>query len=188
MRPALPPAPSSDVDRIRPAWIKQLLKCVKYGMDTPRGDGVTTRRQGDAICARRRIGSGSGSGATKSYTGFFILQQSDEDPAVVQVVDGTELLPSGICGVYVAGLDRVLVADASLAISGDCFVVARATWDQTADPQWTVSIETADAFPTPSETEFVEVLGFVKWDFDNSTIADVVQIWNSGILYCNRYV
>jgi hypothetical protein len=121
--------------------------------------------------------------AGNNYTGFFRLEPDEDNDNSIKVVDGTDTLGSN-CGIYISGIDKTTVPGKTLSISAESYIVLEATY---ADETWTIEIKTETSFPEFTADKFTALLGIVKWDEDNNQMGAIVQIWNNGIIYNNRY-
>lgn len=126
---------------------------------------------------------GGGSGGN-NYSGFFLLSADDDNENTVKVVDGSDTLSGAICGVFVSGIDRINVPEKTLAISAESYVVFEAVY---ANNTWTTEIKVQSSFPEFTADKFTALLGAVKWNSEENSIGEIVQIWNNGIIYNNRY-
>ena len=76
MKPRLPTRPTKDVDKLSASWICQLLDCVDFGMNNPRGDGVTILNQiGGTL--RAIVRGGGAPGGSSGYDGPFKVVMKD---------------------------------------------------------------------------------------------------------------
>jgi hypothetical protein len=126
---------------------------------------------------------GGGSGGN-NYSGFFRLTADEDNENTIKVVDGIETLGSGVCGVFVSGIDKINVPEKTLAITGESYIVFEAVY---ADEKWTTEIKAQSSFPEFSADKFTALLGVVKWNSEENVMGEIVQIWNNGIIYNNRY-
>lgn len=127
---------------------------------------------------------GTGSGGN-NYTGFFRVEPDDEKENTVNIVDGSDTLGED-CGIYVSGIDKILVPKKSLTITAESYIMLYATYN-TEEKKWTIEIKVESSMPDFTEDKFTALLGIVKWDTENKKMGQVVQIWNNGIIYNNRY-
>jgi len=126
---------------------------------------------------------GGGSGGN-NYSGFFLLTADENNANTVKVVDGSDTLESGVCGVFVSGIDKISVPEKTLSITGESYIVFEATY---ADEKWTTEIKSETSFPEFTANKFTALLGVVKWNSEEKAMGEIVQIWNNGIIYNNRY-
>ncbi|MGE4300807.1 MAG: hypothetical protein AB7F40_04300 [Victivallaceae bacterium] len=132
---------------------------------------------------------GTGGG---SFAGFFaVAVDSAAATLAVKVVDGTGVLGTGYCGLFVSGTDTMLVPAASLAIPavGTYFVVLTAVYTAPATStgygSWTVGFTLETQVPELDDDSFKALLGVVT--LNASGMIGVVQLYNNGVLYNNRY-
>lgn len=131
---------------------------------------------------------GGTGGGGNNYTGFFRLVQSEDKENTIDIVDGTGTLGNN-CGIYVSGIDKIEVLKKSLTITAESYIMFYATYD-TENKKWTIEIKAESSIPDFSEDKFAALLGVVKWnseDPENEKMGQVVQVWNNGIIYNNRY-
>lgn len=79
--PSRPPPGSKAITKFDPGWICELINCVEYGMDYPRGDGRTILTGANNILRAVASGSGGGSGAASSgfvYNSYFKIIDASE--------------------------------------------------------------------------------------------------------------
>jgi hypothetical protein len=126
---------------------------------------------------------GGGSGGN-NYSGFFRLTADEDNENSIKVVDGSDTLESGNCGVFVSGIDKITVPEKTLSITGESYIVFEAVY---ADETWTTEIKTQSSFPEFTADKFTALLGVVKWNSEENAMGEIVQIWNNGIIYNNRY-
>lgn len=126
---------------------------------------------------------GGGSGGN-NYSGFFRLTGDDDKENTVKIVDGSNTLGSKICGIFVSGIDKIIVPEKTLTISGESYIIFEAVY---ADKKWTTEIKVQGSFPEFTADKFTALLGVVKWNQDENIMGEIVQIWNNGIIYNNRY-
>jgi hypothetical protein len=125
---------------------------------------------------------GTGSGGN-DYTGFFRVEPDDEKENTINIVDGSDTLGDN-CGIYVSGIDKIVVPKKSLTITAESYIMLYATY---ADNKWTIEIKAESSMPDFTEDKFTALLGIVKWDTENNKMGQAIQIWNNGIIYNNRY-
>ena len=126
---------------------------------------------------------GGGSGGN-NYSGFFRLTADEDNENTIKVVDGSDTLGSGDCGVFVSGIDKITVPEETLSITGESYIVFEAVY---ADEEWTTEIKAQSSFPEFTADKFTALLGMVKWNSEENAMGEIVQIWNNGIIYNNRY-
>ncbi|MDD5597632.1 MAG: hypothetical protein PHV82_06790 [Victivallaceae bacterium] len=126
---------------------------------------------------------GGGSGGN-NYSGFFRLTADEDNENTIKVIDGSDTLGGGDCGVFVSGIDKITVPEKTLAISGESYVVFEAVY---ADEEWTTEIKAQSSFPEFTADKFTALLGVVKWNSEENIMCEIVQIWNNGVIYNNRY-
>ena len=126
---------------------------------------------------------GGGSGGNK-YSGFFRLTADEDNENSIKVIDGSDTLGGGDCGVFVSGIDKITVPEKTLPISGESYIVFEAVY---ADDEWTTEIKAQSSFPEFTAEKFTALLGVVKWNSEENVMGEIVQIWNNGIIYNNRY-
>ena len=126
---------------------------------------------------------GGGSGGN-NYSGFFQLTADDDNENSVKIVDGSDTLGSGTCGIFVSGIDKITVPEKTLSITGESYIVFEAVH---AEETWTTEIKAASSFPEFTAERFTALLGIVKWNSEENAMGEIVQIWNNGIIYNNRY-
>lgn len=157
---------------------------------TPRGDLKTIQVKttpGGTFISRigSLFGGGGKSSAGNDYTGFFRLVESEDQENTIEIIDGTGTL-SGKCGIFVSGIDKIEVIKKSLTITAESYIMLYATYNAEGK-KWTIEIKAESSIPDFSEDKFTALLGIVKWDSENEKMGQVVQIWNNGIIYNNRY-
>ncbi|MFA6716773.1 MAG: hypothetical protein WCS27_15435, partial [Victivallaceae bacterium] len=126
---------------------------------------------------------GGGSGGN-NYSGFFLLTADEDNANTIKVVDGSDTLESGVCGVFVSGIDKISVSEKTFSISAESYIVFEAVY---ADEEWTTEIKSETTFPEFTADKFTALLGVVKWNSEEKAMGEIVQIWNNGIIYNNRY-
>jgi hypothetical protein len=126
---------------------------------------------------------GGGSGGN-NYSGFFRLTADDDNEKSIKVVDGSDTLETGACGVFVSGIDKITVPEKTLSITGESYIVFEAVY---AEDAWTTEIKSQSSFPEFTAEKFTALLGVVKWNSEENAMGEIVQIWNNGIIYNNRY-
>ena len=122
------------------------------------------------------------------YTGFFRIVADDEKENTINIVDGTDTLGEN-CGIYVFGIDKIEVKETSLTITAESYIMLYATYNA-EEKKWTIEIKAESSLPDFTEDKFAALLGVVKWnseDPENEKMGQIVQIWNNGIIYNNRY-
>lgn len=122
--------------------------------------------------------------STADYSGFFRLTLDTDEENTVTVADGSGTLGADNCGVFISGIDKIMVPVETLAVQGESYIVFEAVY---ADEEWTVEIKTETSFPEFKADKFTALLGVVKWNNETDAIKEIVQIWNNGIIYNNRY-
>jgi hypothetical protein len=127
---------------------------------------------------------GGGDSGGNNYSGFFRLTADEDNENTIKVVDGSDTLGDEDCGVFVSGIDKITVPVKTLSISGESYVVFEAVY---ADEEWTTEIKAQSSFPEFTANKFTALLGVVKWNSEESATGEIVQIWNNGIIYNNRY-
>ena len=142
------------------------------------GEGLTVDEGGD------------GGGEAEGYKGFFhIIDASTEEAGLqIKVVDGTETLGNGRCGLFVSGIDAIYVNDAILPISQSSYVIFNATYTPLTEETpayWTVWLSLSPIIPTLTASSFVAVVGYAE--VDGGKVSNIKQIYNDGVLYNNRY-
>lgn len=185
MSSELPEEPVSGV-KIRP-WLKQLYRHVRSLKLS--GDGKTVRisrtDNGTTLTVLTQgPGSGGGvSGGDGLFQGFFRVDNATEKDGKPQitVTDGSETL-GGYAGVYVSGIDTVMVPTKIIPVYASGFVVFTARCNT---PDWLIAIELSPAFPAFSADCFTAVLAHIA--VVDGQIAAIKQIWNNGVIYNNRY-
>jgi hypothetical protein len=125
---------------------------------------------------------GGGSGGN-NYSGFFRLTADEDNENTIKVVDGTDTLGDN-CGIFVSGIDKITVPEKSLAITGESYIIFEAVY---AEEKWTTEIKEQSSFPEFTADKFTALLGVVKWNSEENAMGEIVQIWNNGIIYNNRY-
>jgi hypothetical protein len=125
---------------------------------------------------------GGGSGGN-NYSGFFRLTADEDNENTIKIVDGTDTLGDA-CGIFVSGIDKIAVPEEILPISGESYIVFEAVY---TEETWTTEIKAQGSFPEFTAEKFTALLGVVKWNSDENTMGEIVQIWNNGIIYNNRY-
>jgi hypothetical protein len=126
---------------------------------------------------------GGGSGGN-NYSGFFRLTADEDNENTIKVIDGSDTLGSGDCGVFVSGIDKITVPEKTLSISAESYIVFEAVY---ADEEWTTEIKAQSSFPEFTADKFTALLGVVKWNSEENIMGEIVQIWNNGVIYNNRY-
>ena len=126
---------------------------------------------------------GGGSGGN-NYSGFFRLTADEDNENTVKVVDGSDTLGDGDCGVFVSGIDKISVPEKTLSITGESYIIFESVY---ADEEWTTEIKAQSLFPEFTADKFTALLGVVKWNSEENVMGEIVQIWNNGIIYNNRY-
>jgi hypothetical protein len=127
---------------------------------------------------------GSGGSGGNNYSGFFRLTGDDENENTIKVVDGSDTLENGTCGIFVSGIDKITVPEKTLSITGESYIIFEAVY---ADEKWITEIKAQSSFPEFTAEKFTALLGIVKWNSEENVIGEIVQIWNNGIIYNNRY-
>lgn len=85
-KPFMPSRPSGEVSRISAQWLCQLMDCIEYAMDHPRGDGSTILNfEGGILKAEEQTGGSGGDGVT--YDGPFAVGY-DEEKSVLKIAKG----------------------------------------------------------------------------------------------------
>jgi hypothetical protein len=128
-----------------------------------------------------QLGGGSGG---NNYSGFFRLIADEDNENSIKIIDGSDTLDDGICGVFVSGIDKITVQEKTLAITGESYIVFEAVY---ADEEWSTEIKAQSSFPEFTADKFTALLGVVKWNSEENVMGEIVQIWNNGIIYNNRY-
>lgn len=126
---------------------------------------------------------GGGSGGS-NYSGFFRLTADEDNENSIKIIDGSDTLGSEDCGVFVSGIDKITVPEKTLAITGESYVIFEAVY---ADEKWTAEIKAQSSFPEFTADKFTALLGMVKWNSEENVMGEIVQIWNNGVIYNNRY-
>lgn len=126
---------------------------------------------------------GGGSGGN-NYSGFFRLTADYDNENSIKVVDGSDTLENGDCGVFVSGIDKITVPEKTLSINSESYIVFEAVY---AGDAWTTEIKAMTSFPEFTAYKFTALLGVVKWNSEENAMGEIVQIWNNGIIYNNRY-
>ena len=126
---------------------------------------------------------GGGSGGN-NYSGFFRLTGDDENENTIKVVDGSSSLETGICGIFISGIDKITVPEKTLSITGESYIIFEAVY---AEEKWTTEIKEQSSFPEFTAEKFTALLGVVKWNSEENVMGEIIQIWNNGIIYNNRY-
>ena len=135
---------------------------------------------GEKWCLLQLGGGGSGG---NNYSGFFRLTADEDNENTIKVVDGTDTLGDN-CGIFVSGIDKITVPEKSLAITGESYIVFEAVY---SDEEWTTEIKAQSSFPEFTAEKFTALLGVVKWNSEENVMGEIIQIWNNGIIYNNRY-
>ena len=135
---------------------------------------------GEKWCLLQLGGGGSGG---NNYSGFFRLTADEDNENTIKVVDGTDMLADN-CGIFVSGIDKITVPEKSLAITGESYIVFEAVY---SDEEWTTEIKAQSSFPQFTADKFTALLGVVKWNSEENVMGEIIQIWNNGIIYNNRY-
>ena len=135
---------------------------------------------GEKWCLLQLGGGGSGG---NNYSGFFRLTVDEDNENTIKVVDGTDTLGDN-CGIFVSGIDKITVPEKSLAITGESYIIFEAVY---AEEKWTTEIKEQSSFPEFTAEKFTALLGVVKWNSEENVMGEIVQIWNNGIIYNNRY-
>jgi hypothetical protein len=136
---------------------------------------------GEKWCLLQLGGGGSGG---NNYSGFFRLTADEDKENSIKIIDGSDTLGGGDCGIFVSGIDKITVPEETLSLTGESYVVFEAVY---ADEEWTTEIKAQSSFPEFSADRFTALLGVVKWNSEENTMGEIVQIWNNGIIYNNRY-
>lgn len=126
---------------------------------------------------------GGGGKIGNDYSGYFVLEEDPDNENTIKIVDGTDTLGEGTCGVYISGIDEINVNAASFTISGNTYIYLEAVY---SDGNWTVQIKSSATKPTLSADSFIHLIGIVKWDSETKTVSPI-QIHNDGAIYNNRY-
>lgn len=185
MSSELPEEPLPGV-KIRP-WLKQLYRHVRSLKLS--GDGKTVRisraDNGTTLTVLTQGPGGGGGvfGGDGLFQGFFRVDNATEKDGKPQitVTDGSETL-GGYAGVYVSGIDTVMVPTKIIPVTSTAFIVLQATYNA---EKWTVEIEPSPAFPKFTADRFTAVLAHVT--ITDGKLAAIKQIWNNGVIYNNRY-
>jgi hypothetical protein len=135
---------------------------------------------GEKWCLLQLGGGGSGG---NNYSGFFRLTADEDNENTIKVVDGTDTLGDN-CGIFVSGIDKITVPEKSLAITGESYIIFEAVY---AEEKWTTEIKEQNSFPEFTAEKFTALLGVVKWNSEENVMGEIIQIWNNGIIYNNRY-
>jgi hypothetical protein len=135
---------------------------------------------GEKWCLLQLGGGGSGG---NNYSGFFRLTVDEDNENTIKVVDGTDTLGDN-CGIFVSGIDKITVPEKSLAITGESYIIFEAVY---AEEKWNTEIKEQNSFPEFTAEKFIALLGVVKWNSEENVMGEIVQIWNNGIIYNNRY-
>lgn len=183
----LPEEPISGV-KVKP-WLK---KAWRYWKSLElRGDGKTcmvSRTPNGTSISILRSAFTQGGGVTASdgaYTGFFVLSDAtEEERPQVKITDATGRLTDGICGIFVSGIDKVMVPGKTLTVTQAGVVLLEAKYDKSKS-EWTVDFKLEKELPDFTADKFTALLGYVS--FKDKKIAGITQIWNNGIIYNNRY-
>jgi hypothetical protein len=125
---------------------------------------------------------GGGSGGN-DYSGFFRLTADEDNENTIKIVDGTDTLGDN-CGIYVSGIDKITVPEKTLSITGESYIIFEAVY---ADEKWITEIKAQSSFPEFTAEKFTALLGIVKWNSEENVMGEIIQIWNNGIIYNNRY-
>lgn len=133
---------------------------------------------------------GEGGEAKDGYKGFFhIIDASTEEAGLqIKVVDGTETLGNGRCGLFVSGIDAVYANEALLPVSTSSYVLFNATYTPLTGETpayWTIWLSLSPAIPALTSSSFVAIIGYVA--VEGEKISNIKQIYNDGVLYNNRY-
>ncbi|MDD5598461.1 MAG: hypothetical protein PHV82_10990 [Victivallaceae bacterium] len=126
---------------------------------------------------------GGGSGGN-NYSGFFRLTADEDNENSIKIIDGSDTLGGGDCGIFVSGIDKITVPEKTLSITAESYIVFEAVY---ADDEWTAEIKAETSFPEFTAEKFTALLGVVKWNSEEKVMGEIVQIWNNGIIYNNRY-
>lgn len=126
---------------------------------------------------------GGGSGGN-NYSGFFRLTADEDKEKSIKIIDGSDTLGGGDCGIFVSGIDKITVPGKTLAITGESYIVFGAVY---AGEKWTTEIKAQSSFPEFTADKFTAFLGVVKWNSKENAMGEIVQIWNNGVIYNNRY-
>jgi hypothetical protein len=135
---------------------------------------------GEKWCLLQLGGGGSGG---NNYSGFFRLTADEDNENTIKVVDGTDTLGDN-CGIFVSGIDKITVPEKTLSITGESYIVFEAVY---TEETWTTEIKAQGSFPEFTADKFTALLGIVKWNSEENSMGEIVQIWNNGIIYNNRY-
>lgn len=183
MSSELPEVPVEGV-QIRP-WLKKLYyysRSLKLS-----GDGKTcrvTRTDGGTTITVLPPPAASGGGVAAGdgvFQGFFKLEATAGETPSVTVTDGSETL-GGYAGVFVSGIDTVMVPTKIIPVAATGFIVLNATYQAES---WSVEIAPSPEFPKFTAECFTAILGHVT--VTGGKLAGIRQIWNNGVIYNNRY-
>lgn len=136
------------------------------------------------------VDEGGESSDAEGYHGFFhIIDASTEEAGLqIKVVDGTETLGNGRCGLFVSGIDAVYANEALLPVTTSSYVLFNATYTPLTGETpayWTIWLSLSPAIPALTSSSFVAIIGYVA--VEGGKISSIKQIYNDGVLYNNRY-
>ena len=192
MKPRLPTKPTKDVDKLSASWICQLLDCIDFGMNNPRGDGVTILNQlGGTLRTIARGGGAPGTGGSSGYDGPFAVVKKDATTVTLtgsvnpNDVDSQNILSIESTSLVVDKIDVVLT-------SAKTYICLDFWYDSTVSQNWKKVVvasvyvypQAADyaSYPTPLAKVTRYVLANTTWSGDDPpAIRDIIQ-YQYGII------
>lgn len=172
MRPKLPRKISRPIQMLTPEWVNNLIECLKWAMDHPRGDGKSTYHSENAIHAIQRPGSAADGTGGDNYNGYFKVIKTADDK--IKVVYGHD--PDGAkCG-YAVINNTVFNVDVSaeLTISADAFIYIESVYDTGTDTTGTPTFKQSSSHPAYEENKYKKVLANVYFA-DEKITGDPIQ-------------
>lgn len=130
------------------------------------------------------------SGGASPTGGFFVITNAstEEDGPRITLTDTTGALGEDYCGVFVSGIDTVLVDKPVIPITHSGWVHLDAAYTpatEDADAAWTITFGVSTEIPAFTSTHYTALIGYVEYTAPH--IASIRQIHLAGTIYNNRY-
>jgi hypothetical protein len=168
MKPSLPRKVTNDIDQISASVWNQLIDCLAYGLDCPKGDNKTIVRQGDYLHVIRSA-SGVGSTAEDSgYYGPFAIVKKDDSTALMYGYNSSK---ERYFHNYVnIGLNAPLdVPEQEISISANAWIYLKITYND----GYTIEVKNGSDFPAQTNDSLYMQIAFVS--VSDSKISEIIQ-------------